>query len=124
MAASGERRKATDNQHRASSAVQLADLGIPRDRASRAMQLGGLSEQSREYLSTRLPRRGSPALIAAATCASGAARRLGLAFYAWGDNLLERQRSGKQPLVDIFARLARQLPPGMITVAQVGHGEG
>jgi hypothetical protein len=38
MAANGERRKATDNQHSASSAVQLADLGIPKDRASRAMQ--------------------------------------------------------------------------------------
>ncbi len=44
MAENGQRRKATDNQHKASSAVQLADLGIPKDRASRAMQLSEVPE--------------------------------------------------------------------------------
>lgn len=39
MAEPDGRRKATDNQHAASSAVQLADLGIPKTRASRVMQL-------------------------------------------------------------------------------------
>lgn len=39
MAETGARRKQNDNQHGASSAVRLADLGIPKDRASRAMQL-------------------------------------------------------------------------------------
>ncbi len=45
MKETGERRKQTDNQHIASSAVQLADLNIPRDRASRAMQLADVPQE-------------------------------------------------------------------------------
>ncbi len=44
MAANGERQRSGDNQHSGGSATRLADLGIPKDRASRAMQLADVPQ--------------------------------------------------------------------------------
>lgn len=119
MAANGERTKAGDNQHRSSrrATTSLASLGIPRDRAARAMELFDVPENEFEAAlaepRTAQPRRilderKGKAAITKTLNLWGRVRDLGDAISSGEVPPLEEWRTNLQPFQ--LAQLRRSIP--------------